>query len=225
YRSPATLTLVPLEVQVAPRRVGYVPGPGDDLAGALRELGLEPVLLDAARLASPAAWASLQTIVVGARAYEVNDALLAANSGLLQWARAGGTLVVMYQKYPYATPGLAPLPFTYDEPHDRVVDETAPVTLLQPEHPLLSRPNCLGEADFAGWVQERGLYFWDRWDAGYTPLLTTADPGEPPQEGGLLVAPLGQGHYVYCGYALFRQLPAGVPGAWRLLANLLAYGG
>jgi hypothetical protein len=109
-------------------------------------------------------------------------------------------------------------------PHGRVTDESAPVRLLEPTHPVFTTPNRIADADFGGWVQERGLYFAETWDARYTPLLETGDPGTQPLRGGLLAAKVGQGTYVYTGLAFFRQLPEGVPGAWRLFANLLALG-
>jgi hypothetical protein len=117
---------------------------------------------------------------------------------------------------------LAPFPLDIHRPHDRITDEEAPVRALVPEHPVFHRPNTLTEADWHGWVQERGLYFAGTWDDTYLPLLALADPGGDEQHGGLLVAPLGRGTYVYTGLAFFRQLPAGVPGAYRLFANLLA---
>ena len=225
YLAPAEARLAAVDVAVdRTRAIGYVPGPGDGVPEALAELGLPVKPLDAGTLDEPGALDGLRTVVVGLRAYEVNDGLRRQNSRLLDWVRQGGTLVVLYQKTPYATPGLAPFPLTYAEPHDRVTDETAAVRLLQPEHPLLSRPNGITPADFTGWVQELGLYFAHTWDSAYQPLLASHDPGEPDRLGGLLVANCGQGAYVYCGYALFRQLPVGVPGAYRLLANLVAYG-
>jgi hypothetical protein len=136
----------------------------------------------------------------------------------------GGVFIVQYNKYDFADQHMALLPLTMARPHDRVTDEDAPVTMLHPGHPVLSRPNRIGSADFEGWVQDRGLYFARTWDAAYTPLLEMADPGETPLQGSLLVARIGAGWYVYTGLALFRQLPAGVPGAYRLLANLLALG-
>ncbi|MDP9349244.1 MAG: LmbE family protein, partial [Gemmatimonadota bacterium] len=163
-------------------------------------------------------------LVVGSRAYEVRPDLVANHRRLLDYAERGGTLLVQYQQYPFVQGGYAPFPLTIARPHDRVTDESAPVRLLDPAHPVLSRPNRISEDDFAGWIQERGLYFARGWDAKYTPLLEMADPGEEPLRGGLLVAPYGQGRYVYTGVAFFRQLPEGVPGAWRLFANLLALG-
>jgi hypothetical protein len=131
---------------------------------------------------------------------------------------------VQYNQYAFTEPGIAPYPVTMARPHDRVTDHTAEVRLLDSYHPVLTRPNRIGEADFEGWVQERGLYFLNSWDDRYQPLLEMADPGEEPVRGSLLVTTYGEGSYVYTGLALFRQLPAGVPGAYRLLANLLALG-
>jgi len=136
--------------------------------------------------------------------------------------RGGGTLVVQYNKYEFEEGGFAPYPITMARPHDRITDETAPVTLLHPSSPALRSPNRIGPEDFRGWIQERGLYFLHTWDPRYVPLLEMADPGEEPVRGGLLVAPLGEGLYVYTGLAFFRQLPHGVPGAWRLFVNLVS---
>lgn len=135
-----------------------------------------------------------------------------------------GTVIVQYNKYEYADGGFAPHPLTMARPHGRVTDEAAPVRLLDPSHPLLSAQNLITAADFDGWVQERGLYFADTWDERYTPLLEMADPGMESLRGGLLAARVGEGWYVYTGLALFRQLPERVPGAYRLLANLVSLG-
>ena len=163
-------------------------------------------------------------VVIGSRAYETDTALVANNTRLLDYARAGGLVIVQYQQYPFIQGNYAPYPLTIARPHDRVTDETAPVTPLDPRSPVFQFPNAIGPADWEGWVQERGLYFAHDWDSTYVPVLETHDPGEAPLKGGLLVAPLGKGVYVYTGLSFFRQLPAGVPGAYRLLANLLGLG-
>jgi hypothetical protein len=129
---------------------------------------------------------------------------------------------VQYQQYQFVRGGYAPLPLTIATPHDRVTDETAAVTALDPASSVLAGPNRIGPDDWRGWVQERGLYFAHDWDAGYHPVLSMHDPGEAPLQGGVLVAPLGRGSYVYTGLSFFRELPAGVPGAFRLFLNLLA---
>jgi hypothetical protein len=212
--SAADLALPPL------RRVGYVRGASDRVPELLAEVGVPIELLDARRL-DTADLSVYDAIVVGSRAYETEPALAEANRRLLDYARAGGLLIVQYQQYPFVDGGFAPFELSIARPHDRVTDETAPVRPLDPDHPALTTPNRIGAADWEGWVQERGLYFAHDWDAAYRPLLAMADPGGPELEGGLLVAPLGEGTYVYTGLAFFRQLPAGVPGAYRLFANLL----
>src|SRR5581483_5276375 len=162
-------------------------------------------------------------IVLGSRAYDANPDLASVNDRLLDYVRNGGLLVVQVQRADYFKANLAPLPMSMSGNNAaRTTDETAPVRLLQPEHPVLNTPNAIGATDWEGWVQERGLYYPTQWDAGYTPLLAMADPGKPELQGSLLVAPVGKGTYVYTGLAFFRQLPAGVPGAYRLFANLLA---
>jgi hypothetical protein len=162
------------------------------------------------------------TVVIGPRAYEAHPALVAANARLLEWVRQGGTMVVQYGQYEMQQPGIMPYPITINRPHDRVTDERAPVTVLDARSPLLNWPNRVTEADFAGWVQERSLYMARTFDRAYRSVLSMHDPGEEPREGALLLAPHGRGVYVYTTLALFRQLPAGVPGAARLFANLLA---
>ena len=129
--------------------------------------------------------------------------------------------MVQYQQYPFIQGGFAPYRMSIASPHDRVTDETAPVTELVPGSPVFHAPNEISNDDWQGWVQERGLYFAHDWDSTYTPVLETHDPGEAPLEGGLLIAPLGRGTYVYTGLSFFRELPAGVVGAYRLFANLL----
>ncbi len=203
-------------------RVGYVPGAGDAVAEAIAALGVEVDVLDGAAVAA-GDLSKYDAIVLGIRAYETNTALVANNGRLLDWVRAGGTLISQYQQYAYFNGAYAPYPLSARRPHDRVSDEAAPVTILAPDHQLFNRPNRIGAADFEGWVQERGLYFPFQWDDRYLPLLESADPGEEPKRGALLVARFGDGMYVYTGLALFRQLPAGVPGAYRLLANLLGF--
>ncbi len=225
YLVPVELRCVPVTATVSPGvRVGYVPGPVPDAAEALRRLGVPLVTLDEDALDGGAPFQGLTAVLVGARAYEVNDGLRRNHGRLIAWVRAGGTLIVEYQKYPYAEGKFAPYPLSYAQPHDRVTDETAAVRLVEPDHPLLGRPNRLGPDDFEEWVQERGLYFAHTWDERYRPLLACHDPGETDRLGGLLAAEVDQGRFVYCGYALFRQLPAGVPGAFRILANLVSWG-
>ncbi len=219
---PAEARLVRRETAVLAKRVGYVMGSGDDVPEALRQLGLEVALLSDDELAT-GSLDRYDAIVTGVRAYNTRKRLAAVEPRLMEYVKEGGTLVVQYcTTQELATPELGPFPLKLS--HDRVTVEEAPVSILAPGAPLLSKPNRIGPEDFDGWVQERGLYFPDSWDPRYVPLLSMADPGEPQREGALLAARYGKGTYVYTGLALFRQLPAGVPGAFRLLANLVSGG-
>ena len=204
-------------------RVGYVRGASDRVPEALAAVGVPVELLNGDSLAR-GDLSGFDAVVIGSRAYETDTALVANNTRVLDYARAGGLLIVQYQQYPFIQGNYAPYPLTIARPHDRVTDETAPVAVLDPQSPIFRVPNEIGAADWQGWVQERGLYFAHDWDSTYVPLLETHDPGEAPLKGGLLVAPLGKGRYVYTGLSFFRQLPAGVPGAYRLFANLLGLG-
>jgi LmbE family N-acetylglucosaminyl deacetylase len=202
-------------------RVGYVRGAADRVPEALIAVGVPLELLSADSLAR-GDLSRYDAIVIGSRAYETEPALVANNSRLLDYVRQGGLLIVQYQQYAFMDGGFAPFPLRLARPHDRVTDENAPVTPLDPAHPVFHHPNEIGPDDWRDWVQERGLYFAHDWDSTYVPVLETHDPGPPSElKGGLLIAPLGRGTYVYTGLSFFRQLPAGVPGAYRLFANLL----
>lgn len=215
----AVIRAAPLAMP-AVARVGYIRGASDRVPEALRDVGLPVELLDAAVL-ERADLSRYDVIVVGSRAYETDPALGENNARLLDYARAGGRVLVQYQQQPFFNGGYAPAPLTVGSPHDRVTDETAPMVPLRPGSTAFSRPNRIGPDDWAGWVQERGLYFARTWDRSWVPLLESSDPGETPLRGGLLVTPVGKGTYIYTGLAFFRQLPAGVPGAFRLFLNLL----
>ena len=203
-------------------RVGYVRGAADRVPEALLAVGLPLELIGPDSLAR-GDLSRYDALVIGSRAYETEPALVANNGRLLEYGRNGGLIIVQYQQYPFIDGGFAPYPLTIARPHDRVTDENAPVTPLDPANPVFHYPNDLGPDDWRGWVQERGLYFPRTWDTTYVPALETHDPWPPAAElkGGLLIAPLGRGTYVYTGLSFFRQLPAGVPGAYRLFVNLL----
>ena len=227
--SLAVLRVAPLALPPI-ARIGYVRGAADRVPEALRDVGLSVTVLDAATL-DRGDLGRFGAIVVGPRAYETDSALVEANARLLDYARRGGLVLVQYQQQRFFEGGFAPFPLTVGGPatspglppvsHDRVTDERAPVRILAPGDPAMRTPNALTQADWQGWVQERGLYFARSWDRAYQPVLEMHDPGEAPLEGGLLVAKVGRGTYVYTGLSFFRQLPAGVPGAFRLFANLL----
>ncbi|HEV8608494.1 MAG TPA: PIG-L family deacetylase [Thermoanaerobaculia bacterium] len=217
----ATVEVVAADIRLpSVKRVGYVRGASDRVPEALAAVGVPLEFLGEKDLDS-GDLSRFDAIVIGSRAYETDTALVRSNGRILDYARNGGLVIVQYQQYAFVEGGFAPYKIEIARPHDRVTDENAPVRILDPAHPVFTRPNRIGLGDWAGWVQERGLYFAHTWDPAYTPLLEMNDPGQPPQRGALLVAKVGKGHYVYTGLAFFRQLPAGVPGAYRLFANLL----
>jgi LmbE family N-acetylglucosaminyl deacetylase len=203
-------------------RVAYIEGAGEEGPGFLANLGITPELLDAEDLAE-GDLDRFDVIIAGSRAYEVRTDLMAHNRRLLEWVSRGGTMIVQYNKHEIVEGNFTPFPMTIARPHGRVTDENAPV-MIDPAHPVFTTPNRIAESDWTGWVQERGLYFAETWDPAFTPVLETGDPGETPLRGGLLIARHGRGTYVYTGLAFFRQFPQGVPGAYRLFANLLALG-
>ena len=221
YR-PSQLTLESVRLaRPQAMRVAYIQGVGDNSAPMLAQLGIDVTIIDPAAL--PTADLSRYTaIVVGPRAYEAHPALVANNARLLEYVRAGGTMVVQYGQYEMTRPGMMPYPVTINRPHDRVTIEDAPVRILEPAAPILNSPNRITTADFDGWVQDRSLYMPRTFDERYVAVLEMNDPGQQPVRGALLVAPYGRGTYVYTTLAFFRQLPNGIPGAARLFVNLLA---
>jgi LmbE family N-acetylglucosaminyl deacetylase len=224
-RAPAEAALVPLSLKKGGRRIGYIPGPGDRVAESLEAVGYEVTALPESKLAAATA-AELQgfdAIIVGVRAYNSEPRLALAKDKLLTYVERGGRLVVQYMTNSRVGPLVTGIwPFPLELGRERVTDQTAAVTRLVPGDPIFSTPNAITPADFDGWVQERGLYFATSWDPRYTPLLSMNDPGEKPLEGALLVARHGKGTFIYTGLSFFRQLPAGVPGAYRLFANVIA---
>jgi hypothetical protein len=227
YLVDADVRLQPIELATGGvARIGYLPGPGDEVPASLRGVGYDvTVLPDEALAAGPAALSRFDAVVVGVRAFNTSEHLRSAHVALMAYVEAGGTLVVQYNTNNRLAALTAPLgPWPFDIGQKRVTDETAPVAFASPKHPALTSPNAIGDADFAGWVQERGLYFADKWDGRYEAPLSMHDPGEAPLAGSVLWTRYGKGTFVYTGLAFFRQLPAGVPGAYRLFANLLAAG-
>lgn len=221
YR-PSRMSVEAVDVAaVSGMRVGYIAGVSDNSAAALEQLGIDVTQIDPATLAN-ANLRGYSAIVIGPRAYETQPALVTNNARVLDYARNGGTLVVQYGQYEMQQPGIMPFPITINRPHDRVTDENAPVTILDSTAAILRAPNRITTSDFNGWLQDRSLYMPRTFDSTYTPILAMNDPGEQPNRGALLIAPLGQGTYVYTTLAFFRQLPNGVPGAARLFVNLLA---
>ncbi|WP_433973318.1 PIG-L family deacetylase [Tunturiibacter lichenicola] len=219
YR-PATYQARGADVKIAPGlKVGYLPGTGDEVQESLENLGVHATTLTMGDVTA-GKLAGYDVVVLGVRAYAAHPGLAAANGQLLNYAKNGGVLIVQYNSGSF---DYGPYPSSLGS-NERVVDETAPVKLLMPESPLLSWPNKITQKDFDGWVEERGHGFMGSWDSQYQALLETHDPGQDPQKGGLLVAKTGKGVYVYAAFALYRELPEGVPGAYRLFANLLSLG-
>ena len=222
YQVPASVSLRATTL-VLPKDlvIGYVRGASDRVPEALESVGIRVELLDAAAL-ERSDLARFHTVVIGSRAYEIDPALVENNGRLLDYVRQGGHVVVQYQQQPFFNGGFAPYPLSVARPHDRVTDEQAPIRVLAPNDPVFTGPNRIGPSDWAGWVQERGLYFAHTWDDRYRPLIEANDPGDPALRGGLLLAQVGKGTYIYSGLAFFRQLAAGVTGAMRLFLNLMA---
>lgn len=248
YRD-ATADVVPVDVAVAPDlRIGYVMGVGDEVPTAIEQLGAEVTLLDAEALAgggslavtgaTPASSArdgggdlsggggldQYDAIVVGTRAYAVRPDLVANNRRLLDYARAGGHVVVLYQTQEFTPETQAPYPASLPPGAEEVSEEDAPVRLLAPDHPLLTTPNRITERDFDGWIEQRGSKHFASWDVRYTPLIESHDTGQAPQQGIWVTTEVGEGRWTYASIALHRQLPYAVPGAVRILANLLSAG-
>ena len=212
--------LVVLDVRTKGSSAGYVVGAGDDVPAALTQLGYSVELLSDEQLET-GDLSRFNVIIAGIRAYNTREKLRSANSRLLEYVRQGGRYIVQYNTRQQAENSqMGPFPFTITQ--DRVSVEDAPVRFSQPDHPVLTQPNKITMSDFEGWVQERGLYFAGAWASAYETPLECHDPGEDPKAGGLLYARYGKGYYVYTGLSFFRQLPAGVPGAYRLFANLLS---
>lgn len=222
YFPESRIKVVRLDVQTKAKKIGYIMGAGDEVADALRHLGVEVTMLTDEMLET-SDLSPFDAIVAGVRAYNTRARLKNANRRLLDYVERGGNLVVQYNVASSSLGDwIGPYPLTIGR--DRVTVEGAPVTFHFPGHPLLSFPNKISSRDFEGWVQERGLYFASSWDAKYEAIFSSRDPGEPDLKGGLLYTRYGKGVFIYAAYAWFRQLPAGVPGAFRIFANLISAG-
>lgn len=218
----AQLKAVSLEMGIRGRTVGYLPGAGDSIAENLRQMGYTVRTLEDTNLTAEEL-RGLDAVVIGVRAFNVRRHIGECLPALFDYVKNGGTVVAQYNR-PNGLQSDQLAPYDLHLSNERVTDETAAVTFLAPDSPVLNTPNKITEADFAGWIQERGIYFPDEWDEHFTPILACHDPGESPLKGSLLVAQYGKGHFVYTGLVFFRQLPAGVPGAYRLFANLVSLG-
>jgi hypothetical protein len=222
YRA-ATYRAVGVEVKTAPSlTIGFLPGTGDDVPKALDNLEQNVRTLSTTDLTN-GDLSKYDAIILGTRAYAVRADLKAANGRLMDYVKNGGVLIVQYNLQDFDH-NYGPYPFVLGPNPQKVVDENSEVTLLDAGNPAFSWPNKISADDFKGWIEERGHGFLRSWDSHYTPLVETHDPEQDPQLGGLLLARYGKGFYVYDAFALYRQLPNGVPGAYRLLANLVSLG-
>jgi hypothetical protein len=212
-----------LDLDIRAHNIGYLPGAGDSVADCLKDMGCQVTTLTGADLTSERLKA-FDAVVIGVRAFNVRTDLVSHLPDLFAYVQAGGNVIEQYNRpgRDLKTDELAP--YSLNLSSDRVTDPSAPVTFLTPDHPALNTPNKITGADFDGWIQERGTYYPDAWDDHWTPILACSDAGEAPLKGGLLVVPYGKGYFVYSGLVFFRQLPAGVPGAYRLFANLVSLG-
>jgi len=220
---PARLKAVSFDLAIRGKNIGYVPGAGDSVAEALEQMGYQVTSLTGADLTTNRL-KDFDAVVIGIRAFNVRKDLTPQMPALFAYVEAGGTVIEQYNRPSNDFKADLFAPYSLHVSGDRVTDEKAAITFLTPDHPVLNTPNKITQADFDGWVQERGIYFPNEWDAHFIPILACNDAGESPQKGSLLVAPYGKGHFVYTGLVFFRELPAGVPGAYRLFANLISLG-
>ena len=219
----ARLKAVCFNLAIRGQNIGYLPGAGDSVAECLEDMGYKVTLLTGADLTADQL-TKFDAVVIGVRAFNVRTDLVSRLPALFAYVEAGGNVIEQYNRpgRDLKTDQLAP--YSLHISSDRVTDETAAMTFLAPDHPALNTPNKITSADFDGWIQERGIYYPDQWDDHFTPVLACNDPGEAPLKGGLLVAQYGKGYFVYTGLVFFRELPDGVPGAYRLFANLVSLG-
>lgn len=219
--SPSNVKIVPVDLDLGGiSKVGYIEGPGDEVAKYLRAVGYDVEIIQDDDLIS-GNFDRFDAIVTGIRAYNTREDLSFAQSALNEYVKNGGTWLVQYNTSRGLKEGQIG-PYSFELSRERVTDEYAQPEFLAPDHPVLNRPNQISTEDFDGWVQERGLYFAGQWDDNFVPILGWSDPEEPSRNGGLIVAPYGEGYFIYSGISFFRELPAGVSGAYRLLANILA---
>jgi len=220
----ANAKVVKLNIKKKGQNVAYIMGAGDKIPESLRQIGYKVDELDDSEI-SAKKLAKYDALIIGIRAYNTRDQIKFQQDLFMDFVKNGGTMIVQYNtghRLKIPSDQLGPYPFQISR--DRVAVEEAEIRFIAPDHPLLNEPNKITSADFENWVQERGLYFPDEWSKEYTPILSSNDPGEDTKDGGLLVAKYGEGHYIYSGYSWFRELPAGVPGAYRIFANMISIG-
>jgi hypothetical protein len=222
YFPKSRMKVVKIDIKKSGNNIGYIMGTGDEVAESLHNLGYDVTLLNDEMLGKEDL-TPFDAIITGIRAYNTRERLKYTQDKLLQYVKNGGTLIVQYNvSRGLQIENIGPFPLTIGR--DRVSMETAPVSILDPDHQILNFPNIITANDFKGWIQERGLYFASRWDEKYETVLSSHDSNESDKLGGLLFTRYGKGVYIYTGYSWFRQLPAGVPGAFRLFVNLISAG-
>ncbi len=218
---PSVYRTTGVDVKVAPElKAGYVMGSGDDVPASLEQLGIKVSFLTPAEIAG-GDLRKYDVILLGVRTYAVRDDLRTYNNRLLEYVRDGGVVIVEYNTPEYDH-NYGPYPYVMGNNPEEVTDEASKVDILEPANPVFNWPNKITENDFRGWAEERGSKWMQSWDSHYEALLSTHDPGQAPQKGGLLYAKYGKGIYIYNAYAFYRQLPEGVPGAYRIFANMVS---
>jgi hypothetical protein len=223
YRA-AVASIKGIDVNVVPGlRIGYVMGVGDEVPQGLEQLGAKVQLLTATDLSS-GKLEQFDVVMIGTRAYAVRQDLNTYNQRLLNYAKNGGHLLVLFQTPEFVPERMAAYPGLLPGNSEEISEENSPVKILKPTHPVLNFPNKITLVDFDSWVEQRGSKFFSKWDTAYVPIISTNDIGQAPQSGGWLMAKYGKGNYTYCAYAFHRQLPYAVEGAYRILANLISYG-
>ncbi len=222
YFYPELMKMINIDLKTAGRKIGYINGAGDKVPQILEELGYSITVLDQSTI-GPANLSSFDAIITGVRAYNTNEWLNGYYNKLMDYVNNGGNLIVQYNTSSNIGPVRAKIgPYDFDISRNRITDEDAKVTMLDPSHPVFNFPNKITDKDFEGWIQERSIYHASNWDANLKPLISMADPNEQPNDGSLIVGKYGKGYFTYTGLVFFRQLPAAVPGAFRLMANLIA---
>jgi hypothetical protein len=220
--SKSSAKVVNIDIVKRGQNIGYIMGAGDEVPASLRQIGYNVWEMKDEEITAENL-AGLDAVIMGVRAYNTETRLKFHQDKLMTFVKNGGNMIVQYNtSRSIVVDEIAPYPLTLSR--DRVTVEEAPVRILAPDHPVITGPNQITQADFDGWVQERGLYFPNEWDDKFVPILSSNDPGETPKDGGLLVAEYGEGYYIYSGYSWFRELPAGVSGAYRLFTNMISIG-
>jgi hypothetical protein len=220
YFKPAKSTIVSVDLKIAGKRIGYIEGAGDRVPDALTAMGYTVIKLDENSVTEEGL-RNMDAVITGVRAYDVHDWLSTKYAVLMAYIKNGGNLIVQYNRN-QGTDSTVIGPYPFGIFNARVTEENAPVRFLKPAHPVLHFPNEISDKDFDGWIQERGIYFAQHFDTGYQAIFSMHDSGEPGQDGSLITATYGKGSFTYTGLVFFRELPAGIPGAYRLFANIIA---